>query len=157
MSFQSSIPHRPGLVRFMLQWSLSGHKHVILKKTSNVQAKKTSNKRSFQLNIFNFYPANSIPNYCYYNHAKCFAKNDAIKLCNKSEGVYLCDSLVMMVCVLTSWHGHTFREIVCRLVWLGDIFRQICRPACWRHDQPGASPISAISIEFEIRPKFGVF
>ena len=62
MSFQTSIPHRPGQVRCTFQWSLSGHQHVCRSYTQeNIkgQLKKTWNERCFQLNQYLSYKPHS--------------------------------------------------------------------------------------------------
>ena len=55
MSFQTSIPHKPRQVRCTLQWLLSGHQHVFISYSQDYikrQLKKTSNRRSSQLNQY---------------------------------------------------------------------------------------------------------
>ena len=55
MSFQTSIPRRPGQVRCTLQWSLSDHQHVCIsdpQENIKGQLKKTLNERCFQLNQY---------------------------------------------------------------------------------------------------------
>ena len=61
MSFQTSIPHITGQVRYTLQWSLSGNQNICISNPQWVikeQLKKTSNERCFQVN--QHFPTNPI-------------------------------------------------------------------------------------------------